>query len=460
GYLPDEQNDVECKDIDECKLDSMPCSQGCNNTEGHFNCYCYPGYMMESDRVSCKACEVPFYGDNCKQTCDCNGRGSCNTVKGCVCDVNWTGVNCDIDVDECATPDACPEGQLCENTNGSFTCLCPIGYIMEGGVCKDVDECFSFLTNGTCNLQTEVCINTVGSYRCECKHGYARDNKSICKDIDECTQQIDNCQHLCHNVDGGYNCECEAGYLLADNRQNCINVQDLCRASNMKCANGCTLDAKDKPVCICPRGYNCLVQNGNVTCVDINECASPENNSCSYKPGCNNTNGGYTCSCPAGFNLDNNGRNCLACSGDTWSVGCSHNCTCGIGAERCDHVKGCVCKSGYTGDNCNIDINECTSGALICKEREVCINLHGSAKCECQSGYEYDGFGHCLDINECSKNNDCYQTCTNTEGSYSCSCYTGFTFNTTSNTCLDMDECQLGKHQCDQICTNTDGSYR
>ncbi|CAL1547123.1 unnamed protein product, partial [Lymnaea stagnalis] len=161
-------------DIDECKLDNMPCTQGCNNTEGYFNCYCYPGYMMESDTVSCKgiSCEVPFYGDNCKQTCDCNGRGSCNTVKGCVCDVNWTGVNCDIDVDECALPDACPEGQLCENTNGSFTCSCPIGYIMEGGFCKDVDECFSLLTNGTCNLQTEVCINTVGSYRCECKHGY------------------------------------------------------------------------------------------------------------------------------------------------------------------------------------------------------------------------------------------------------------------------------------------------
>ncbi|CAL1542073.1 unnamed protein product [Lymnaea stagnalis] len=435
----------------------MPCSQGCNNTDGNFNCYCYPGFKMESDEVSCKVCEVPYYGDNCNKTCDCNGRGSCNTVKGCVCNDKWTGVNCDIDVDECATPGACPEGQICENTNGSFTCFCPIGYIIEGVVCNDVNECLSPQTNGTCNPHNEACINTVGSYSCECKYGYARDGNKLFQDIDECKLGRDRCQQSCHNVDGRYNCECEAGYILAEDRHNCVKVQDLCEAEKLNCTHGCSIDDKDQLYCICPRGYNLIEQH---TCVDINECASAENNSCSYKLGCNNTDGGYSCSCPAGTKLDNNGRNCLACSGDTWGVGCSEECACGIGAEKCDPVTGCICQTGYTGEHCQNDINECSNVNFTCSEKEVCINLPGTAMCICQDGYHFDVSHLCVDINECTGNHNCTQMCTNSEGSYSCSCYAGYTYNSTSNTCLDIDECKLGNHQCDKICTNTEGSYR
>ncbi|CAL1534783.1 unnamed protein product, partial [Lymnaea stagnalis] len=246
GYKPDPNNTNECLDINECELLNMPCSQSCNNTEGNFKCYCYTGFKLESDIVSCKACEIPSYGEDCAKTCQCNGRGSCNTVKGCVCDVNWTGVNCDIDVDECATQGSCPEGQLCLNTYGSFTCSCPTGYVFAGQVCNDTDECSNLQINVTCDLRKEVCINTVGSYWCDCKQGYARDNNSTCQDIDECALHIDGCQHMCHNVEGRFNCECDYGYILEDNRKSCTRIRDLCVSHHLNCTHGCSLDDTNK----------------------------------------------------------------------------------------------------------------------------------------------------------------------------------------------------------------------
>ncbi|CAL1540481.1 unnamed protein product, partial [Lymnaea stagnalis] len=101
---------------------------GCNNTEGKFDCYCYAGYRTDSDGVSCVGCEYPHYGTNCSQTCQCSGRGECDAVKGCICDQGWTGVSCNVDVDECDQPEACHETQLCENMYGSYICSCPAGW--------------------------------------------------------------------------------------------------------------------------------------------------------------------------------------------------------------------------------------------------------------------------------------------------------------------------------------------
>ena len=44
------------------------------------------------------------------------------------------------DIDECVSGPICPEGQLCENTPGNFTCVCPEGTMLnsEGG-CESKD---------------------------------------------------------------------------------------------------------------------------------------------------------------------------------------------------------------------------------------------------------------------------------------------------------------------------------
>ena len=93
-------------------------------------------------------------------------------------------------MDECQTNNGgC--NQTCNNTVGSFSCSCGIGYILaannldcegrhrilhanvENFLFSDMDECQT--NNGGCN---QICTNTVGSFECSCGTGYtlAADN--------------------------------------------------------------------------------------------------------------------------------------------------------------------------------------------------------------------------------------------------------------------------------------------
>lgn len=66
---------------------------------------------------------------------------------------------------------------------------------------------------------------------------------------------------------------------------------------------------------------------------------------------------------------------------------CGTPCNCSLGALRCDHVKGCVCKDGWEGDRCDIQIDKCT--AIQCSgENEMCVNVPGSYECVCLPGFE------------------------------------------------------------------------
>lgn len=70
---------------------------------------------------------------------------------------------------------------------------------------------------------------------------------------------------------------------------------------------------------------------------------------------------------------------------------CSQICTCGQGMDRCDPVTGCVCKLGWTGENCTVDINECENNQDICGKEKVCQNLEGSYICNCKEGFQKNG---------------------------------------------------------------------
>ena len=64
----------------------------------------------------------------------------------------------------------------CENTLGSFKCLCDDGFSIKGSVleegCTDDDECELDLYH--CHPFAD-CKNTNGSYECHCHEGYTGD---------------------------------------------------------------------------------------------------------------------------------------------------------------------------------------------------------------------------------------------------------------------------------------------
>lgn len=119
-------------------------------------------------------------------------------------------------------------------------------------------------------------------------------------------------------------------------------------------------------------------------CEDIDECLTllkpcPDDSSCT------NTNGGFRCSCNAGF------------------------------ADAIDHVTGrFICK----------DIDECQNKNL-CDKNAACENQKGGFVCECNDGFRPGPLGECADIDECQEqldNCDVMSTCINNEGGFTCSC--------------------------------------
>lgn len=81
------------------------------------------------------------------------------------------------DVDECEDPGMCGTAR-CDNKEGSYDCLCDVGYVYDNETksCVDVDECEA----GVC---AEECLNTLGSFRCFCD---GRQGMKLGQDLRSC----------------------------------------------------------------------------------------------------------------------------------------------------------------------------------------------------------------------------------------------------------------------------------
>ena len=99
---------------------------------------------------------------------------------------------------------------------------------------------------------------------------------------------------------------------------------------------------------------------------------------------------------------------------------------------KCVAPSVCECAPGYSGTNCQEDINECLLGEDVhkCLGDSVCVNRVGWFYCACKKGYKsyhnpLDKTTSCTDIDECEeKTHTCHESalCLNTLGSYSCYC--------------------------------------
>ncbi|WAR19223.1 MATN2-like protein [Mya arenaria] len=186
------------------------------------------------------------------------------------------------------------------------------------------------------------------------------------------------------------------------------------------------------------------------TCEDVNECNTGAHD-CVHI--CNNTDGGYICSCDPGFSLNSNGNSC-----DDINE-CMSNSTndCALGCENLPGSYTCTCEQGsmfnQTSRACE-DIDECVSETDDCSQ--LCTNIEGGFTCSCTQGYLLDEDNKtCSDVDECvSETDDCSQLCTNIEGGFTCSCTQGYLLDEDNKTCSDIDECGLETDDCSQLCTN------
>ncbi|XP_037103624.1 growth arrest-specific protein 6 [Syngnathus acus] len=131
------------------------------------------------------------------------------------------------------------------------------------------------------------------------------------------------------------------------------------------------------------------------------------------------------------------------------------------GSVRCEDKKGaflCHCFSGWTGDLCDQDVDECNKSNGGCDHE--CSNTMGSYHCSCQPGYMLRGHHMCVDVDECQDVVDVCGSahCENNEGGYQCLCDPGYVFDNESKSCVDVDECEASA--CAEECLNTLGSFR
>ncbi|RMX60367.1 hypothetical protein pdam_00024101, partial [Pocillopora damicornis] len=140
---------------------------------------------------------------------------------------------------------------------------------------------------------------------------------------------------------------------------------------------------------------------------------------------------------------------------------CENDGTCQSGFTRKRYR--CLCASGFTGHDCQKDIDECALNSHKCSENANCTNTAGSYTCSCNSGFSGDGH-ECVDIDECANDtHNCSKkngNCTNVVGSYNCSCNPGFTGD--GHICQDIEEYAKITCNCSNnnaTCISSEGSF-
>lgn len=159
---------------------------------------------------------------------------------------------------------------------------------------------------------------------------------------------------------------CEAGYRLSDSDP----------TSQMQCFAG-------------------SVRQTSVTCEDIDECKEGTN---LCQQNCTNTIGGYQCGCEEGYEVNpNDPTGCTLIRGNDSpvSIGSQDTNVCesspcgdnGICTETSSLENGyiCQCNAGWSGESCEIDIDECEISP--CQNGGTCVDKVNAYICSCPSGY-------------------------------------------------------------------------
>ncbi|CAH2049014.1 unnamed protein product, partial [Iphiclides podalirius] len=408
----------ECQDIDECAAVPGLCEGGrCVNSIGSFSCECPPGQRRH--RIT----------NNCE------------------------------DIDECEDPDICPNGK-CVNTEGDYYCLCNPHFIPspDKKFCIDgrVGSCFAYLSEtGECGDRLPVPLS---NRDCCCGYNMGRAWGDLCAPCPP--RGSTEWTHLC----GG-------GLIPPDWRRNDTSgggiggggdtAQPIAKINECMLRDGiCGLgDCIDKDIgyqCECWDGAEAAEQDGNPTCIDIDECALEycKGGNCVNKPG------GFECRCPPGFDPVENGLRCSDKNECEMTNG--GMCTNGV----CTNVDGsfeCTCNPGYesteTGHACR-DVDECRDNPRVCR-RGRCRNTPGAYECACEPGFAPTAGGYCADVDECADASVCQGgRCVNSEGSFQCVCEAGYRATAARGACVDVDECAELRVCRNGRCRNSPGSFR
>merc|ERR1712087_215687 len=108
----------------------------------------------------------------------------------------------------------------------------------------------------------------------------------------------------------------------------------------------------------------------------------------------------------------------------------------------------CQCTSGYTGDNCDEDVDDCQLNPCVHGTCTVGVNSH---TCQCIPGYTGDNCDE--DVDDCQPNPCVHGTCTDGVNSHTCQCTPGYT----GDNCDDEELLNQGQ-ECWEECNEIGGN--
>uniref|UniRef100_A0A8C0NWC2 Latent-transforming growth factor beta-binding protein 2 n=1 Tax=Canis lupus familiaris TaxID=9615 RepID=A0A8C0NWC2_CANLF len=313
---------TSCQDVDECAVTDQCLGGHCVNTEGSFNCLCETGFQPSPESGECVDIdECKDYGDPVCGAWRCeNSPGSYRCVLGCQPGFHMAPTGDCIDIDECANDTMCGSHGFCDNTDGSFRCLCDQGFetSSSGWDCVDVNECELMLA--VCGAA--LCENVEGSFLCLC----ASDLEEYDAQEGHCRPRLAGGQSIPEAPPGDHppgpvRMECYSG----QNGQ--LPCSSLLGRNTTQAECCCTQGASWGDTCdpcpaedsvefseICPSGKGYIPVDGawmfgQTTYTDADECVM-------FGPGlcqngrCLNTVPGYICLCNAGYHYNAVHRKC------------------------------------------------------------------------------------------------------------------------------------------------------
>ncbi len=355
----------------------------CTYQETHPSCACEAGYTG----IVCSRCSAGFHraaDSTCvaDQTCMpglCGSTGLCSVVDGlalCQCALGYSGASCSscragfhAEADAGCTPDleclssTCAGGAACSADAGRVSCSCPTG--RSGAFCEVASERCE--VSNPCSSHGS-CLDTGGVVRCACELGYS-----------------------------GPTCaSCYPGFAVTDADAGVCVQADLCIASSCSFAGECSVDG-GVTSCACAEGYTgatctaCALgfhRGPDYRCVANQTCAAA--NPCALNVGtCVEVLGEVRCQCSPGFA----GVTCEACAPGYHALpdaGCALDRECRPESCRfhgaCEADAGtisCTCETGFSGSNCQTNIDDCTNSACASGQ---CVDLISTNVCLCSGG--------------------------------------------------------------------------
>nr|XP_031825874.1 protein eyes shut [Nomia melanderi] len=247
------------------------CLEDANSTHNTYSCYCIDGYTGIN-------CEINW--DDCWSNPCLNG-GTCNdavAAYNCTCTEGFVGTNCEQRYSECSNQ-PCLNNGTCLDYDG-ITCQCPDGY--SGDYCEiDVSVC-----NDTICKNGGECVEGPGfSFLCRCTKGWTG---QLCdEDIDECVMSPCKNGGLCINIPSSYTCACLFGYTGKD----CDKAVVPCEENPCRNDAVCLFE-DERPVCYCVPDYH-----GSLCELKYDDCESKFAN-CENGGTCVDGVNSFACACP------------------------------------------------------------------------------------------------------------------------------------------------------------------